>query len=235
MKIFTIPKLLTCCHLLCGCIGITAVYHSDLILAAWLIILAGVFDFLDGFVARLLNSASAIGKELDSLADVVTFGVLPACILSYYLTIAIPSINEMWITYLAFILAIFSALRLAKFNIDTRQSESFIGLPTPANGLVVASLPLIIQKSPELSPYIINQTHLLIYIAVFSFLLISEIPLFALKFKKFTFEGNEIRYIFIILTLILIVLLGVTSIPLIVLVYFILSAVKHFFFTKTQI
>ena len=235
MKIFTIPNLLTCCNLFCGCAGIVAVYHSDLILASWMILLAVVFDFLDGFVARLLNSTSPIGKELDSLADVVTFGVLPACIISYYLTIAVPTLDDIWKTYLAFVLTIFSALRLAKFNIDTRQAESFIGLPTPANALVVASFPLILQKNPSFEHIIINQTNLLIYIGLFSYLLISEIPLFALKFKNFAVKNNEVRYLFISISIVLALTLKFISIPIIILFYFILSVIQFYFFQKTQL
>ena len=228
IKIFTIPNLLTCSHLFCGCVGVVAVYHSDLKIAAWMIFLAGVFDFLDGFVARLLKSASALGQQLDSLADMVTFGLLPGCIISYYLTVAVPTIEEIWISYLAFIITIFSALRLAKFNIDTRQSDSFIGLPTPANAMVVASFPLIIDAYPSMNGIIINTTHLLLYVGIFSFLLIAEIPLIALKFKDFSWKNNSYKYVLILVSLLLFSFFSVLSIPIIVLFYISLSLLYKF-------
>lgn len=219
-----IPNALTCANLLCGCVGIVEVFHNNMLLSCALIGLAAIFDFLDGFVARLLKVSSAIGKELDSLADVTTFGVLPAVIIYQLLMRSVPDLNDIWIPNLAFLIAICSALRLAKFNIDPRQSDSFIGVPTPANGLLVASLPFIIRYNPAWEPMIVNTTNLLIFTAVMSFLMVSELPLFALKFKSFGWKGNEARFSFLLVSLILLVTLGFLAVPLVIGLYVLLSA-----------
>ncbi len=213
--------------MLCGAVGVIEVFRSNLILACWLLILGGIFDFFDGFVARLLKSDSPIGKELDSLADVITFGLLPATILYSLLQDAVPTHSDIWKAYLGCgLIVVFSALRLAKFNIDTRQSESFIGVPTPANGLFIASLPLIVLYQPQYKDLIMNEYLLLGYAALMSYLLISEIPLFALKFKSFGWVGNEIKYIFLGLSVVLLILLKFAAIPLIIGAYILLSFVS---------
>jgi len=189
-------------------------------IAAYLIWLAAIFDFFDGFVARWLNAHSTIGKELDSLADMVTFGVLPAFVMfvllnDYYTDSLLP-----WI---AFSIAACSALRLAKFNVDTRQSDSFIGLPTPANALFISSLPFIIDGDSSIATFI-NQGWILLAISViFSSLLVAEFRLFALKFKNFSWRDNKIRFIFIACCLILLPIFQMEAIPLIIILYLILS------------
>lgn len=233
IKLFTIPNLLTCCNLLCGCVGIVAVFHSDLILASIMIGLAGIFDFLDGFLARLLKSSSPIGKELDSLADVVTFGVLPACIVFSLIQEAVPDIFGLWKAYLAFIIAVFSALRLAKFNIDTRQAESFIGVPTPAIGFLIGSIPLILQQYPETKDWIVNANYLIIFSLFVSMLLVSEMPLFALKFKTFGWRGNEIKFIFLILSAVFLIFLKFAAIPAIIFLYVLLSIIQNLTSSKS--
>ncbi len=182
-----IPNALTCGNLLCGCAGIAAVLlRNELVLASYLIGLAAVLDFLDGFIARLLKAYSPIGKDLDSLADMVTFGVLPGVIvfklLSNYLNFdpATDLGTAILLPHAAFIIPVFSALRLAKFNIDTRQTDSFIGVPTPANTLLIASIPLILQQHPEWSAFITKPITLIILSVVMSLLLVAELPLFAL-------------------------------------------------------
>jgi CDP-diacylglycerol---serine O-phosphatidyltransferase len=230
LKLFTIPNIFTCGNLLCGCVGIVCVFRGDSLLAGALIVLAAVFDFLDGFLARLLKQASPIGKELDSLADCVTFGVLPSTIIFNLIDKTIPDLNGLWLSYFAYILAVFSALRLAKFNVDTRQSESFIGVPTPANALLVASVPFILRYNPELEPIIVNQKVLLGYVVVMSFLLVSEIPLFALKFKSFAWSNNRIQYIFIVASVLLLVLLKFAAVPVIIFLYILLSFINNRFF-----
>ena len=200
-------------------------FKGNLVLASWLLIAGGVFDFFDGFIARLLNSSSPIGKELDSLADVITFGLLPATILW---TMIKDLSQDTWKAYLAFGLIVsFSALRLAKFNIDTRQSVSFIGVPTPANGLLIASLPLIQLFQPEYFKLISDPNVLLIYAVLMSYLLVSEIPLFALKFKSFGWVENKIKYIFLVLSVLLLIFLKFAAIPLIIALYILLSVVKR--------
>jgi CDP-diacylglycerol--serine O-phosphatidyltransferase len=226
-------------NLLCGCFGIVFVFQGELTYAAYLIFLAGILDFLDGFVARLLKQHSAIGKELDSLADMVTFGVLPACIIAKMisiiefnllstqdLVITVGSMDAHPYSYIAFVLTLFSALRLAKFNVDTRQSDSFIGVPTPANAFVVASFPLIVIFNANYG-FIVNNTIFLIgYTLVMSYLLVSEIPLFALKFKNFSWDDNKIKYIFLILSVILLVVLQFLGIPLVIFLYITLSLIN---------
>ncbi|WP_373515339.1 CDP-diacylglycerol--serine O-phosphatidyltransferase [Persicitalea sp.] len=219
-----IPNALTCANLLCGCVGIVEVFHNNMLLSCALIGLAAVFDFFDGFAARLLKVSSPIGKELDSLADMTTFGVLPAMIIYQLLLRSVPGLEDLWIPNLAFLIAVCSALRLAKFNIDPRQSDSFIGVPTPANALLVASLPFILRNYPEWESVIVNTTNLLIFTAVMSFLLVAELPLFALKFKSFGWQGNEVRYLFLLASAVLLVLLGFLAVPLIVGGYVLLSA-----------
>ncbi len=219
-----IPNALTCANLLCGCVGIVEVFHNNLLLSCALIGLAAVFDFLDGFAARLLKVSSPIGKELDSLADMTTFGVLPAMIVYQLLLRSVPGLEDLWIPNLAFLIAVGSALRLAKFNIDPRQSDSFIGVPTPANALLVASLPFILRNYPEWESVIVNTTNLLIFTVVMSFLLVAELPLFALKFKSFGWAGNEVRYSFLLASVVLLATLGFLAVPLIVGGYVLLSA-----------
>lgn len=195
--------------------------------------LAGIFDFLDGFVARLLKSSSPIGKELDSLADVVTFGVLPACIVFSLIQEAVPDIFGLWKAYLAFIIAVFSALRLAKFNIDTRQAESFIGVPTPAIAFLIGSIPLILQQYPETKDWIVNANYLIIFSLIVSMLLVSEIPLFALKFKTFGWRGNEIKFIFLILSAVFLIFLKFAAIPAIIFLYVLLSIIQNLTSSKS--
>lgn len=219
-----IPNALTCANLVCGCVGIVEVFHNNMLLSCALIGLAAVFDFLDGFAARLLKVSSAIGKELDSLADVTTFGVLPSIIIYQLILTSVDDLGQLWIPNLAFAIAVCSALRLAKFNIDPRQSDSFIGVPTPATGMLIASLPFIIQYYPAFEPFIVNTTNLLIFTAVMSFLMVSELPLFALKFKSFAWKGNEIRFSFLLVSLLLLITLHFLAIPLIIALYVLLSA-----------
>lgn len=169
-------------------------------MALLFIILGAVFDFFDGMTARILGVSSPIGKELDSLADDVTFGVAPASILFWFLgVIDYPEFLEGWrnvIPLFAFIISAFSALRLAKFNLDTRQTTSFIGLPTPANALFWGSL--IVGFGPQITYNAYSLPLLLIGIVLSSWLLVAEIPMFALKFKQWGFKGNEIKYCFVI-------------------------------------
>jgi len=205
IQLFTIPNLMTSGNLLCGCLGIVSAFRGDLLLSGMLVFLAAVLDFGDGFVARLLKQSSPIGKELDSLADCVTFGVLPSMILFQLLEKTNPALDSFLTSSIAFVLAIFSALRLAKFNIDTRQTDSFIGVPTPANAILVASLPFIMRYNAEFEPIILNQLILIAYILLMSFLLVSELPLIALKFKHYGWQGNQVQYIFLAISVVLLI------------------------------
>lgn len=218
-----IPNFITSLNLLSGCIGIVFTLRGNEEWAVYLIWLAMIFDFGDGLSARLLNVKTLIGKELDSLADMVTFGVLPAILMYQMLS---EKTSEEWVPYIAFLIAIFSGLRLAKFNVDTRQEESFIGLPTPANALFISSL-IFFQNSLSL--------WLLVTITIiFSFLLVAEMPLFSLKLKSLTWRGNEIRIIFIVIAVAMIVFLGLAALPFIIITYIILSLIQNFRVKKSQ-
>ncbi|WP_037575050.1 CDP-diacylglycerol--serine O-phosphatidyltransferase [Sporocytophaga myxococcoides] len=229
-----IPNFITCLNLLSGCIGITEAFKGNLVNAALLIIAGAVFDFFDGFIARLVKASSPIGKDLDSLADVITFGLLPGLILFNLLTIN--SNLPLAINYIPLIVPVFSALRLAKFNNDPRQTGSFIGVPTPANALLIGSLPLITEFNSDLNlNFIILNPYFIISLSIImSLLLISEIPLFALKFKTFKWKDNQIIYIFLLISLILLLLIKVAAIPLIVILYVILSVINNLMLKKTK-
>jgi CDP-diacylglycerol--serine O-phosphatidyltransferase len=222
-----LPNALTCGNLLCGCIGVVEAFHNNLLLSCGLIGVALIFDFFDGFLARLLNVASPIGKDLDSLADMVTFGLLPSIIVYQMLMESIPDLLGIWKAYPAFLIAIFSAIRLAKFNNDPRQSDSFIGVPTPANAMLIASLPIIVQTNAAWKPYIINTNNLLILTVVMSYLLVMEMPLLALKFKSFAWNGNQYRYLFLAVSLLMLLLLKIVAIPGIIIVYIVLSVLNN--------
>ena len=217
-----IPNAITCANLFSGCIGVVFAFKGELETAAYFVLLSGIFDFFDGMVARLLNVKSAIGKELDSLADMVSFGFLPGVVM-FHLLKSSDHQNE-YLPYLGFIITVFSALRLAKFNIDERQTEDFIGLNTPMNTLFIVSLPFIAKDYPT----VISSTALLVsLVALTSFLLVSEIRIFSMKLSDVTWARNKMKYLFIILSVILIVLLKFTSVPFILVLYIGLS-VLHF-------
>jgi len=256
-----IPNAITCGNLLCGCLALVKAFEGDLIWTAYLVGIAVLLDFFDGFTARMLNVSSAIGKDLDSLADMVTFGVVPGVVMFQLMKSAnliergftneinVLEVHEsIWnqIPYIAFLIPIFSAIRLAKFNNDVRQSDSFIGLPTPAGAIFFCSLPLLMKqitskyetdKNPlELlvdvssNPYLAllnNPFVLLILTLIFSFLLVSPLPLFALKFKNFGWKENEIRFVFLGLSVALLAVFQFVGIPLIILLYILMSIVNN--------
>ena len=212
-----IPNFLTCCNLFCGCLGIVFALEGRTTPAAYFVWIAGVFDFFDGFAARMLKVSSPIGKELDSLADMVSFGLLPSVVL-YNMLLAADA--PPYVPYLAFSVAIFSALRLAIFNLDDRQTDSFKGLPTPANALFITALPLLTGSFA--AP--LNEYWVLGLIAVLSsYMLVSGIELFALKFKNFSWQDNKIRFTFLGLSVLLLVTLQLAAIPVIILLYVALS------------
>jgi CDP-diacylglycerol--serine O-phosphatidyltransferase len=218
-----IPNTITCCNLISGCIATYFAFQSDFSLALLFIVAGAVFDFFDGMVARLLHVSSPIGKELDSLADDITFGFAPSAIIFSYLNTF--HIHIFIIPFLAFVMAAFSALRLAKFNLDERQALGFIGLPTPANALFWGALIVGLQEyaiSIEgLEWIILGGTFLSCY------LLIAEIPMFALKFKHWGWKGNEIKYIFVLSCIPLLLFLGVSGFAAIIAWYVILSMITN--------
>lgn len=196
-----IPNTITCCNLISGCTAIVFALYGDPTMALLWIIMGAVFDFFDGMSARLLGVSSPIGKELDSLADVVTFGVAPSAIIFSYLSGFHQHIP--FLPFVAFVMAAFSALRLAKFNLDERQTTSFIGLPTPANALFWGSLIVSLGDKWTDSSYVMWAIIAMIFVS--SYLLIAELPLFALKFKNWGLKGNEVKYIFVISSALMII------------------------------
>lgn len=224
-----IPNTITCCNLFCGCIATYMAFQGDYSYAFLFIILGAVFDFFDGMVARLLHVSSPLGKELDSLADDITFGIAPsAMIFSLFKEIHYPafiSCASTWLPYTAFLISVFSALRLAKFNLDTRQTSSFIGMPTPANTLFWASL-IVGGHDMLVSPHF-NAGYLFILVIVMSLLLVAEIPMFALKFKDLTWKNNKIRYIFLIGCIPLLCIFQLSGLAAVILWYFILSCCAY--------
>ena len=208
-----IPNSITCCNLISGCIATAFAFTGEAKIALLWIIIGAVFDFFDGMTARLLHVSSPIGKELDSLADDITFGVDPE-----FLEPLRP-----YLPFVAYIMAAFSALRLAKFNLDERQALGFIGLPTPANALFWGSLLVGIGEQMYYRPWTLYL--ILIGILVSSWLLVSEIPMFALKFKHWGWKGNEVKYIFLLTCIPLLVIFGITAFAIIVAWYVVLSAI----------
>ena len=223
-----IPNAVTCLNIFSGCVGIVFAFNGNLVFASYAILIAAVLDFLDGMIARRLKAYSELGNQLDSLADMVSFGVLPSVIIYHLFLSSIEITSLSLISYSAFIIAVFSGLRLAKFNIDTRQSENFIGLPTPANALLIASFPFMMEENNSIfMNYIMNPNSLLIFSLIMSFLLISEIPLLSLKFKTISFSENALRYILILSSILLILLFQFAAVPIILILYILISLV-HF-------
>ena len=221
-----IPNTITCCNLVSGCIATTFAFAGNPKMAMFWIIMGAVFDFFDGMVARLLKVSSPIGKELDSLADDVTFGVAPSAIVfSELFTLQYPVLQglQTYIPYCAFLIAAFSALRLAKFNLDDRQTTSFIGLPTPANALFWGSF--IIGGHTFIESFRWGVPFILIMICLSCYLLVAEFPMFALKFKKWSWKGNEVKYIFILSCIPMLLFLGYSAFSAIIAWYVILSAI----------
>ncbi|WMN07534.1 CDP-diacylglycerol--serine O-phosphatidyltransferase [Marivirga arenosa] len=221
-----IPNAITAANLFTGAVGVYFTSQFEFEWAAFCIVLAAVFDFLDGMLARLLKVHSEIGKQLDSLADMVTFGFLPSYILFQFLQL---NEAEVW-SFIAFLIAVFSAFRLAKFNIDTRQSDEFIGLPTPANALFIGFL--IFLKGSFFSKYLFDTASLIIIAVLFSYLLVAEIPMIALKFKNLKWQDNIFRYLTIIMAIILVAIFQFSAVPIVILIYIILSIIKYSFFSR---
>ena len=222
-----IPNTITCCNLVSGCIATSFAFGNNPKIALVWIIIGAVFDFFDGMSARLLHVSSPIGKELDSLADDVTFGVAPATIVFSELAVMdYPAFAEplrQYLPYFAFVIAAFSALRLAKFNLDERQTTSFIGLPTPANALFWGALIVGGSEMIEATKWMLPV--MLAMIILSSWLLVAEIPMFALKFKQWGWKGNEVKYSFVIFSALVLGVLGVTGFSVVIACYVILSVV----------
>lgn len=233
-----IPNTITLCNLFCGVVATIFAYNDYYYHAAAFFLLGITFDFFDGFAARMLHVKSDIGKELDSLADCITSGLLPSMVMFSMMRSALsPSLGTDWVadwmpvsmtdivSASAFLIVLFSALRLAKFNLDTRQTDSFIGLPTPACGLIVVFLPFL-RELPYLNGALTNYWVLLVVTVICSLLLVSEIHLFALKFKNFGWKGNARRWALILISAVLILTLGLKAFPLIIVIYLVMSLIR---------
>lgn len=222
-----IPNLTTCCNLFSGCIASVMAFQSNYEAAILFIILGATFDFFDGMLARLLGVSGPLGKELDSLADDITFGFAPSAIVfSLFKEVHYPDFMlpiEDYFPYVAFIIAAFSALRLGKFNIDPRQSSSFIGLPTPANALFWGSL--VVGGHSFLVSESFNALYLFALVLLMSYLLVAELPMFSLKFKNLSWNANKVSYIFLLVCIPLLVFLGISGFAAIILWYILLSVV----------
>ena len=218
-----IPNTITCCNLISGCIATYWAFQGDYCMALLFIVIGAVFDFFDGMVARLLHVSSPIGKELDSLADDITFGFAPSAIVFAFLSPLTSNLSPL-LPFLAFIMAAFSALRLAKFNLDERQALGFIGLPTPANALFWGSLIVGLESYPYFEGM---EWAILVGTFISCWLLVAEIPMFALKFKTWGWKGNEIKYIFLLTCIPLLLLLGVSGLAAIIAWYVILSVINN--------
>lgn len=273
-QMFNIPNLFTASNLMCGVISIILALSGRLEWACYFIYFAAVFDFFDGFLARKLKIAGELGKQLDSLADMVTFGVAPGILVFVMLVVGqfgierlenFSLMNNEWynqvdvspviyaiirdylngdidaaqgmikfVPFLALIIPFFSLFRLAKFNLDTRQSESFIGLPTPANTIFFTAFPLLFVSATfhgELNAIvfdIIQPLYFVPIVVIMSLMLIAELPLFALKFKDFSWKNNQVRFVFLGSCAILIPLLLAWSIPIIIILYLLLSLIENY-------
>ena len=220
-----IPNFITCCNLFCGCIASVMAFQAKYETAIAFIILGAVFDFFDGMLARLFKVSGPLGKELDSLADDITFGFAPSAIVfSLFKEVHYPAFlmpMEAYLPYCAFLIAVFSAYRLGKFNIDPRQSTSFIGLPTPANALFWGSL--VVGGHDFLVSESFNAIYLIGLVLLMSYLLIAEIPMFSLKFKSLSWKDNQISYLFLLVCIPLLVFFKISGFAAIILWYILLS------------
>lgn len=237
---FWVPNAITAMNLVCGSLSVFFAVDGQLGWAGVFIFAAAVFDFLDGFSARLLKAYSSIGKELDSLADLISFGLAPAAIIFTMLEFTLFGKNQpiqdieanwsQWILlYSSLIIPVAGAFRLAKFNTDDRQSEQFLGMPIPANAIYFASLALILElgTNQNIVPIILNKYVLLASIFASSFLMVSELPMFSLKFKNLNLKENALRFFFLGVTILMLIFLQIYALPLIIIWYVILSVVSQ--------
>ena len=237
---FWVPNAITALNLVCGSLAVFFAVDGQLGWAAVFILSAAVFDFLDGFAARLLKAYSSIGKELDSLADMISFGLAPAAMVFSMLEFTlfgknqpIQDIDATWsqwiVLYTSLLIPIAGAFRLAKFNTDDRQSEQFLGMPIPANAIFFASLGLILElgTNQAIPAIILNKYMLLASVFICSFLMVSELPMFSMKFKNLHLKENALRFLFLGITVLMLIFLQVYALPLIIIWYVALSAITY--------
>ena len=231
VRYFTIPNLLTLSNLFCGAMAVVSALEGNLVLTFWLVMLSALCDFLDGFAARLLNQYSALGVQLDSLADMVSFGLVPsAVVFSILRTLEFGGECGAW-CYVAFIVVLFSALRLARFNIDDSQHEEFLGLPTPACAMFFVATGWMFDKG------LLPNTDAVWYAVdavVMATLLIVPVRMFSLKIKSFGWRGNELRFSFVILSAVAVAIWQVKAMPCVIVAYVLVSLLRHLFAKKTK-
>nr|WP_315199088.1 CDP-alcohol phosphatidyltransferase family protein [uncultured Flavobacterium sp.] len=234
-----IPNTITLLNLLCGCVALIFVSNDKFEMAFYFVCLGIFLDFFDGFFARLFKVSGPLGLQLDSLADMVTSGVVPGFVMFKMMLSSNVNMSEgclQYFPYLAFIITLGSCMRLAKFNIDTRQTDSFIGLPTPANALFILSLPLVLKYYSGDSLMvleILTEKWVLLLIALFSaYILNAEIPLFSLKIKKFSFKDNALQIIFLVISVLLLLFLQYLGVTLVIVFYVLLSVINNKFLKK---
>ncbi len=218
-----IPNTITLLNLCSGAMGVVAAYEADYKMVVFFILLSAVLDFLDGFMARLLKAYSPLGKELDSLADVISFGLVPAMVAKSLMTASLG-----WVSWFGLLIAAFSALRLAKFNIDDRQTTSFIGMPTPANAILWGGLAYAYAEFFSANPYIT-----LALVVATSLLLVSSLPMFSLKFRSFSPKENIPQYTLIVVSAILFIVLKLEALAWIITLYILMSIIIAMFCNKT--
>ncbi|WP_048330965.1 CDP-alcohol phosphatidyltransferase family protein [Bizionia psychrotolerans] len=238
-----LPNFITLLNLLCGCVAVVLAVNNQFVTAAVFVFLGIFFDFFDGFFARKFNVQGPLGVQLDSLADMVTSGLVPGVVMFKLLQLSVgnpvsENTEALWshathfdgfqyapLAFVGFFITLSSAYRLAKFNIDEDQQSYFKGLPTPANAIFILSLPLIIefQNHDGMNALILNPWFLIIITLISTFMLNAPVNLFALKFKTWDFKSNITRYIFLILTLVLLIVLNFAAIPIVILLYVIMS------------
>ncbi|MCX6238169.1 MAG: CDP-diacylglycerol--serine O-phosphatidyltransferase [Bacteroidia bacterium] len=237
-----IPNFITCLNVVSGSIAVLFAIKGELTISVILIIAAAIFDFFDGMAARLLKSYSPMGKELDSLADMISFGLAPGALMMVMMEYALFGVNvraenfsdlSIWeITCIStsLLIPVFSALRLAKFNIDTRQTESFIGLPTPANALLIAALALITEhgRYEVLDAFILQPVVLLLITIIMSLLLVSELPMFSLKLKNLSWIDNKVRFAFLTISAVLILAFNIYGIAAAIISFILISVFLRF-------
>lgn len=242
-----LPSFVTSLAVLAGCISITYSSLDNVTIAAYFIIVAAVLDFLDGFLARSLNAITAFGKQFDSLADVINFGVAPAMIMYRLITrslvdlepysqfdIVSPGFSHYILLNCSFIIALFAAIRLAKYNIDETQSKSFRGLPSPSNALFILSIGVVSENYPNFPGYSLtsNIWFLLAVTFILSILMVSNLRLFSLKFENYSLKGNVLRYLFILISLVIFIIWRIPGFALIVILYILLSVFENLFIKK---
>jgi CDP-diacylglycerol---serine O-phosphatidyltransferase len=228
-----IANFTTLLNLLCGCASIWLTLHGQIEWACIMVIAGATFDFFDGFIARALGISSELGKQLDSLSDVVTFGVAPSMMMAYFVELSfvdrginLSPLEKVFAVVPCFINAMFAALRLAKFNIDTRQSLNFIGLPSPANGIFFISLSYLLVTNQD--AYVFMSEHYYLYYALvlfFAFLMVSPIQLFGMKFKQYQWSGNEPKIVFLLMCISIMLFTGISGLSLCIILYIIISIV----------